>query len=89
MPSSTRSASREAFADVVCADDDWVAAEFDAIIAANFPLGTASGPPRRARRGPGHPDPGQPRRRHRYTRVAAPVDNLLPAQAHVWPRGPP
>ncbi|WP_410592330.1 hypothetical protein [Amycolatopsis sp. lyj-23] len=52
---SARSAAAEAFSELVLADPEWVRAEFDAIVAANFRPPPPPVPP--ARRGP------EPRRR--------------------------
>lgn len=51
------------FADVICADPEWVAAEFDALVAASFGQPPASPPPAPPGvpfrpRPPGPPSPG-------------------------------
>ncbi|GAB3357373.1 hypothetical protein GCM10027360_17500 [Amycolatopsis echigonensis] len=37
MPEATERTAGTAFAELVCADPEWARAEFDAIVAANFP----------------------------------------------------
>ncbi|GAB2864288.1 hypothetical protein [Lentzea nigeriaca] len=56
------------FADVVAADLDWVRAEFDAIVAANF-LESSSAPP--LRRHPRHP--------RKHPRHPAPIPTATPS----------
>ncbi|WP_410573863.1 hypothetical protein [Amycolatopsis sp. cmx-4-61] len=54
---SARSAAADAFSELVLADPEWVRAEFDAIVAANFRPPPPPPPPPvpPARRGPGLP----------------------------------
>jgi hypothetical protein len=50
------------FADLVCADPQWLRDEFDALIAASFsypPPAPPSAPPAVPRRGPWHPPAGR------------------------------
>ncbi|MFC7616286.1 hypothetical protein ACFQV2_25255 [Actinokineospora soli] len=52
------------FADLVCADDNWLRAEFDAIVAANFgaPGGTRRGEPLLVGAAPSPAQPSRPPR---------------------------
>ena len=50
---------RAEFAELICADDQWLRSEFDALIAANF--GVPPAPPRPA---PPRTPPARPSRRH-------------------------
>jgi hypothetical protein len=64
MPDTTRqSPAGDSFAELVCADPDWVRAEFAAIVAANFPAtADVPTPPRRRPREPTGPHrPAAPR----------------------------
>ncbi|MFF5989941.1 hypothetical protein [Prauserella flavalba] len=59
MPEPTRrSGTTGEFAELLCADPDWVRAEFDAIVAANFDHVTPQPP---ARPGPARPPAGEDR----------------------------
>lgn len=89
MPAKSRLTADPRFVDVVCVDDDWVDAEFDAIIAANFPQGAIPTPPRRGRCGR-VPFRRPPRRHHRpEPRLIPLAEGLALRQALAWPRGPP
>lgn len=90
-PSAEVRPAEAAFADVVCADEDWLRAEFDAIIAANFATNFAVVPnePRHDPR-PGHDrrdwpgratsPPATVRRGHRF---------LIPQRIGTRERAPP
>ena len=87
MPDTTRyTAANSGFAELVCADPAWLRAEFDAIIAANFP----SPPP-----GPTPPRPGSagPRRPGRTPTVDAgahrPTGVVLTVAGRRRQRSPP
>lgn len=81
----TRTAE-EQFLDLLLADDDLLQAEFDAIIAAEWPGPPPNLPGRRARAGP---DPGS-RRRHRVTATTGPgAGRRPPVDAMERQRSPP
>jgi hypothetical protein len=81
----TRSAE-EQFLDRLLADDDLLQAEFDAIIAAEWPGRPPNLPHRRVRDGP---DPGR-RRRHRATVTkTSGAGRRPPAEESARPRSPP
>ena len=80
----TRSAE-EQFLDLLLADDDLLQAEFDAIIAAEWPGPPPNRPRRRVR---GDPDPG--RRRHRATATKRPgAGRRPPVDGSARQRSPP
>lgn len=84
MPEQTRDTA--AFADLWCADKDWVRAEFDAIVAANFP------PPSVRRPAPRHgsPDPAGPSRRMPRDPSGLSLVSFRPLGVRsVWARSPP
>ncbi|MGH8878611.1 MAG: hypothetical protein ACRD0P_14920 [Stackebrandtia sp.] len=88
MPATTRSTADE-FTRLVYADADFVAAEFDAIVAANFTESDVPVPPRQDPRPRKHPEPRRPRSSSGCERFAVFVDFLPPAERHAWPRAPP
>ncbi len=77
----------EVFIDLVCADPEWLRAEFDAVIATGWdhPLPTRPRPRRPIRRGPGPrpPTPDPDRRAPRGQSLR------LPTWVWTWPRSPP
>lgn len=81
----TRSAEDQ-FLDLLLADDDLLQAEFDAIIAAEWPGPPPDMPRRRIR---GGPDPGR-RRRHRATATKSPgAGQRPPVDGSARQRSPP
>jgi hypothetical protein len=72
----------DAFLDVVCGDEDWVRAEFDAIVAANWPGAEPPEPP--------VPSPGPRRTPRRATGRPRPVPGIPPnGPAPARQRAPP
>ena len=65
----------EQFLALMCSDEDLLRAEFDAIIAAEWP----SPPPRTPRRGAAHRHPGQ---QYTHRRGGAPVARAMPRPRH-------
>jgi len=78
--------SEDQFLDLLLADDDLLQAEFDAIIAAEWPGPPPNLPRRRVR---GGPDPGR-RRRHRATATKRPgAGRRPPEDGSARQRSPP
>ena len=76
------------FAELICADAQWLREEFDALIAASFSQPPAAPPPAPPRvpphrRHPGPPRPGRQRRR------PPPVTFAVTAPGHRRQRSPP
>ena len=70
MDLATRDAEL-AFADLICADAQWLREEFDALIAASFDQPPAAPPPAPPRVPPHRHHPGPPAKR--YTRPSCPA----------------
>jgi hypothetical protein len=79
---TTTLSGTDAFLDVVCGDEDWVRAEFDAIVEANWPPAGRPEPP--------VPSPGPRRTSRRPTGRSRPVPGIRPnGPAPARQRAPP
>jgi hypothetical protein len=87
MDLATRDAQL-AFADLICADAQWLREEFDALIAASFDQPPATPPPAPPRVPPHRHHPGPPARR--YRRLSCPaMTPPVTAPGHRRQRSPP